>query len=128
MLHSLIQRNLLVALSRYPSIFAVPELRSRTRETRYSWQDVSVVLRPPQGSFLIEAAHIAIEILSDDDRMSQVLEELAEYEAAGVPNIWLVDPRCRKECPSTPGAASPAVDRFEAGEIVVTAEEVFRNC
>lgn len=93
-LHSLIQRNLIVALSRkYPQLFAVPELRSRTRETRYRLPDVSVLLRPPGTRFLLEAAHVAIEILSEDDRMSQVLEKLSEYEAAGVMHIWLVDPR-----------------------------------
>ena len=93
-LHSLIQRNLIVALSRkYPHLFAVPELRSRTKETRYRLPDVSVLISPPGTRFLLKAAHIAIEILSEDDRMSQVLEKLAEYEAAGVAHIWLVDPR-----------------------------------
>ena len=93
-LHSLIQRNLIVALSRkYPHLFAVPELRSRTKETRYRLPDVSVLLQPPGTPFLLAAAHLAIEILSEDDRMSQVLEKLAEYEAAGVAHIWLVDPR-----------------------------------
>ena len=93
-LHSLIQRNLIVALTRkYPHLFAVPELRSRTKETRYRLPDVSVLLSPPGTRFLLNAAHIAIEILSEDDRMSQVLEILAEYEAAGIAQIWLVDPR-----------------------------------
>lgn len=93
-LHSLIQRNLIFALTRkYPQLFAVPELRSRTRETRYRLPDVSVLLSPPGTRFLLEAAHIAIEILSEDDRMTQVLEKLAEYESAGVEHIWLVDPR-----------------------------------
>jgi Uma2 family endonuclease len=93
-LHSLIQSNLIVALShKYPHLFAVPQLRSRTRETRYRLPDVSVLLRPPATRFLLEAAHIAIEILSEDDRMSQVLEKLAEYEAADVAHIWFVGPR-----------------------------------
>jgi Uma2 family endonuclease len=93
-LHSLIQSNLIYALRRkHPHLFAVPELRSRTKETRYRLPDVSVLLRPPGTRFLLEAAHIAIEILSEDDRMSQVLEKLAEYETAGVAHIWLVDPR-----------------------------------
>ncbi len=93
-LHSLIQRNLIVALTRrYPHLLALPELRTRTRETRYRLPDVSVLLSAPRTRFLLEAAHIAIEILSADDRMSEVMEKLAEYEAAGVAHIWLVDPR-----------------------------------
>ena len=93
-LHSLVQRNLIVALSRkYPHLFAVPELRFRTKETRYRLPDVTVLLSPPGSRFLLAAAHIAIEILSEDDRMTRVLEKLAEYEAAGVAHIWVVDPR-----------------------------------
>jgi Uma2 family endonuclease len=37
-----------------------------------------------------------IEVLSDDDRMSQVREKLAEYRVWGVPHVWLVDPRTRR--------------------------------
>jgi Uma2 family endonuclease len=93
-LHSLIQRNLILALSRrYPRIYAVPELRSQTKEARYRLPDVCVLLAPPKTRYLVDAAHIAIEILSDDDRMSQVLEKLEEYAAKGVPNIWIIDPR-----------------------------------
>lgn len=70
-LHSVIQRNLIVALSRkYPHLFAVPELRSRTKETPYRLPDVSVLLAPPGTRFLLTSAHIAIEILAVDDRMS----------------------------------------------------------
>ena len=51
-LHSLIQRNLIVALSRkYPHLYALPELRSRTRSTRYRIPDVCVLLAFPKTSF-----------------------------------------------------------------------------
>jgi Uma2 family endonuclease len=38
---------------------------------------------------------VVIEIISPDDRYSQVLEKLAEYEEWGVPHIWVVDPHRR---------------------------------
>lgn len=126
-LHSLIQRNLIVALSRYPALFAVPEVRSKTRATRFRLPDVSVLLAAPKTRFLVDAAFIAIEILSEDDRMSQVLEKLAEYEAAGVAHIWLTDPRLRTMSAYS-GRSLATVDRLEAGEIVLTAGEVFANC
>lgn len=54
-LHSLIQRNLIVALSRkYPHLFAMPELGSRTKGTRYRPPDVCVLKAPPQGRYLLE--------------------------------------------------------------------------
>jgi Uma2 family endonuclease len=96
-LHSLIQSNIIFALRRkYPHLRVLPELRSRTRETRYRLPDVCVLLAPPNTRYLVDAAHIAIEILSDDDRMSKMLEKLEEYAAKGVPNIWLIDPRLER--------------------------------
>lgn len=127
-LHSLVQRNLIgVFLVRYPSVFGVPELRSRTRPTRYRLPDVSVLLKAPQTDFLLEAAFIAIEILSDDDRMSQVMEKLAEYEVAGVEHIWVIDPRLKTMFVYSNGQLT-AVDKLEAGDMVVAAADVFRNC
>ena len=126
-LHSWVQSNLIHALrSKYPSLFPTPELRSRTQTTRYRLPDVSVLLNKPQSRFLLDAAFIAIEILSQDDRMSQVLEKLAEYEAAGVRHIWLVDPRL-KTMSVYSGRTLAAVDRLEAGDIVLTAEKCSRT-
>ncbi|MGO9256321.1 MAG: Uma2 family endonuclease [Bryobacteraceae bacterium] len=96
-LHSLIQRNVIIALSRkYPHVYAVPELRSRTRDTRYRLPDVCVLLAPPATEYLLDAAFVAIEILSKDDRMSALLEKLKEYAAKGTPHIWVIDPRLKQ--------------------------------
>jgi Uma2 family endonuclease len=74
-LHSLVQRNVIVALSRrYPHIYAVPELRSQTTATRFRLPDVCVLLSAPLTRYLIEAAFLAIEILSADDRMTAMME------------------------------------------------------
>jgi Uma2 family endonuclease len=96
-LHSLTQRNMVVALSRkYPHVYAVPELRSQTRATRYRLPDVCVLLTAPKTKYLLDAAFLAVEILSEDDSMSKMMEKLEEYDRKGVPNIWLIDPRLRK--------------------------------
>lgn len=125
-LHSLVQSNLIYALRRkYPHLFAVPELRSRTKETRYRLPDVSVLQHPPGTRFLLDAAWIAIEILSEDDRMSQVLEKLAEYQAAGVKNIWLVDPRLEL-LPVYESGDLKRLDKLTAADgIELTREDVF---
>ncbi len=34
-----------------------------------------------------------MEVLSESDVMSVVIEKMKEYAGKGVPNIWLVDPR-----------------------------------
>jgi len=95
-LHSLVQRNLTVAFTNeYPDVLALPALRSKTRETRYRLPDVCVLLHPPRTKYLLDACFLAIEILSEDDRMTKIMEKLEEYEQKGVPNIWLIDPRLR---------------------------------
>jgi Uma2 family endonuclease len=37
-----------------------------------------------------------IEIVSRDDRFTEIVEKLDEYRRWGAPHIWLVDPHSRK--------------------------------
>jgi Uma2 family endonuclease len=93
-LHSLIQSNLLFALRRkYPLLKVVPELRSSVTSTRFRLPDVCVLQSAPNTRYLLDAAYIVIEVLSEGDSMSEVVEKLREYAAKGVPNVWLIDPR-----------------------------------
>jgi Uma2 family endonuclease len=92
-LHGMAQSNIIYAFRRkYPEVKVVPELRSRTRETRFRVPDVAVVLQPPPGRYLITAPFIAVEILSEEDRVGRLIEKLKEYAEWGVPNIWMFDP------------------------------------
>jgi len=92
--HSKLQRNLVIALSaRYPAMHVWPELRMRSVNNRHRIPDVCVTLSEPETDVLQEPPYIAMEILSKDDAMSDVLEKLSEYAAIGTPNIWLFDPR-----------------------------------
>lgn len=94
LLHSVVRRNLILAFGKkYPQTKTYPEVRSRTRETRFRLPDVAVELEKREGRYLAEAPFIAIEILSEDDRMTRVIEKLKEYAEWGVPNIWVFDPR-----------------------------------
>jgi Uma2 family endonuclease len=96
-LHCSAQSNIIFALRRkYPHIHVVPELRSQTRQTRFRLPDVCVLLAPPTAEYLLDAAFVAIEILSKDDRMTQVIEKLKEYATKGTPHIWIVDPRLKQ--------------------------------
>lgn len=45
--------------------------------------------------FLEVAPELVVEILSPDDRMSDVMQKLREYFAAGVRLVWLADPETR---------------------------------
>jgi len=96
-LHSLVQRNVILALSRrYPHIYALPELRSQIKATHFRLPDVCVLLQALKTSVLLDPPFVAIEILSEDDRMTRVIERLLEFAAIGTPHIWVIDPRLKK--------------------------------
>jgi Uma2 family endonuclease len=121
-----------VALSRkYPRIYAVPELRSQTRATRYRLPDVCVLLTAPKTKYLLDAAFVAIEILSEDDSMTKVMEKLEEYDRKGIPNIWLIDPRLLKMAVYSGGVLNEVRgDRIATtGEprLELTRDEIFKD-
>src|ERR1700753_1522571 len=71
--HGMVQSNVIYAVRlKYPMFKVVPELRSRTRETRFRLPDVSVLLNvPEQQSYLAKPPFLAIEIVSVADRLSR---------------------------------------------------------
>ncbi len=48
--------------------------------------------RVPEG-FAELAPDLAVEVLSPEDSPREVLDKLGEYLAAGVPLVWVIDPR-----------------------------------
>jgi len=95
--HSRVQHNVGFSLgSRYPRLFIWPEQRVRTTPTRCRIPDVCVTEQDPLTDVFETPPLICIEILSRRDEMSNVIEKLEEYAAAGVRYIWLVDPRRKK--------------------------------
>ncbi len=118
-LHSLIQSNVLFALRRkYPHLKVVAELRSSVTNTRYRLPDVSVLLAPPKTKYLADAAFLVVEVLSEGDVMSVVVEKLKEYANKGVPNIWLIDPRLQLLCVYRP----PTLVEIE-GDFIFTSDQ-----
>jgi Uma2 family endonuclease len=70
-----------------------PELRVKLRPGRHVVPDVCVYW--PAGSIASLSGRsplIAIEILSEEDRLSKVRGKLEEYAHWGVRHIWLLDP------------------------------------
>lgn len=52
--------------------------------------------RVTSPSYLDVAPELAVEILSPDDRWSEVTAKIADYFAAGVDRVWVVDGKLRK--------------------------------
>ena len=130
-LHSTVQGNVGSTLKvRFRHLKIATGLRSQTRETRFRLPDVCAVLAAPESAYLSEAAYLVVEILSKDDRMSEVLEKLDEYSRKGVANIWLFDPRRKGMFVYRNGILAAVVEdtiRTEDGEAWLTRAEIFEE-
>jgi len=94
-IHSRIQVLLAVlfeSLRLSHGLLACAELRMKIAAGVYRIPDVAVFAAPPLQTVPETPPLIAIEILSKDDRHSDLMQKLEEYLAWGVANIWVVDP------------------------------------
>ncbi len=72
---------------------AFPELRTRPTAASYRTPDVLVLAADAPDEQIITHPPLAVfEILSPDDRVYRTQEKLAEYEAMGVPAVYLIHP------------------------------------
>ena len=94
-LHSRLQFLILLRLMdivRSQRVFPCPELRLRLAADIYRIPDISVFRdNEPAETVPSNPPFIVIEILSPDDRHSNLMEKLGEYRVWGVPHIWVVD-------------------------------------
>ena len=98
-IHSRIQVLLAVlfeSLRATHGLLACAELRMKIASGVYRIPDVAVFAGPPQQAVPHTPPLIVIEILSKDDRHSDVMQKLEEYLAWGVANIWVVDPIAKR--------------------------------
>jgi Uma2 family endonuclease len=74
-----------------------PELRMRVAEDCIRVPDVMVMRdSDPADEIVVVAPLLCIEVLSPEDRMSEIQEKVDEYLDMGVNSVWVVDPRRRK--------------------------------
>ena len=78
-------------------IHVVPEQRVQVKPTRFRVPDVCVVKSDsPIEPIYTRPPFLCAEILSKDDRMSEMLERITDYLSFGVTFVWLLDPRNRQ--------------------------------
>jgi Uma2 family endonuclease len=85
-----------MALRERLNLHPISEIRMRLPGNRILIADIGVFrpTRPPQVPDYPPL--VAIEVLSPDDRLSEVRAKLEEYRAWGVPHVWLADPESRR--------------------------------
>jgi Uma2 family endonuclease len=98
--HSSTQGAILVSLfirRREWGIHVYPEQRVQVKAARFRIPDVCAVKgAKPDEQIFTRPPFLCVEILSQDDRMSQMQERISDYLQMGVPYVWLVDPGSRR--------------------------------
>jgi len=59
---------------------------------RYRVPDVCVKALPYEVAPILTRPDLVVEILSTEDQVIDLLEKIGDYQAAGIPHIWVVDP------------------------------------
>jgi len=73
------------------------EQRVQVKPTRFRVPDICIVAGPePEEQILTSPPLACLEILSREDRWSDVLERVDDYLSFGVRYVWVVDPRIGK--------------------------------
>jgi len=61
-------------------------------EPRYRIPDICVKALPHEVTEILTRPDLAIEIVSPDDKVQEMLTKIGDYLAAGIPHIWVIDP------------------------------------
>ena len=120
--HSLAQLNLAVIfalLGKTLPLHPRPEIRMQINPTRFRVADLAVYAGdPPAENVPSRPPLVAVEIVSRDDRYTEVIQKLEEYLDWGVAHVWLVDPWLRKTYAYDPAGLSE-VPAFHLAEFEV---------
>src|SRR3990172_763719 len=111
-------------------IHVFPEQRVQVKPTRFRVPDICVVTgEEPQEQIFTTPPFLCVEILSKDDRMSEMQERINDYLSFGVRYVWVIDPRTKQAYVHTSEASHEVKDalRTENPEIVVPLDELFRK-
>jgi Uma2 family endonuclease len=97
------------AKQRELGILALPEQRIRVAASRYRVPDVTLLSGDAPDEQIITHPPLAVfEIMSPEDRMSRVLERLADYESMEIGAIWVIEPKDSSYYRYASGQLSPA--------------------
>lgn len=81
----------------FPQFEPASEVTVKIRPGKYLVPDLIVQRRDRiQYPYPTDPVHLCIEILSPEDRMSEVMAKCEEYHAWGVETAWIVDPESKR--------------------------------
>ena len=119
---------LLMAKRREWRLRVLPEQRVQTSETHFRIPDICVTREDAVFERVIRVAPLlCIEVMSWDDRMSEVHDRVEDYLDMGVCTVWILDPRRRKVFLVDGRGVQQITDRLfvEGTQIEVSVTDVF---
>jgi Uma2 family endonuclease len=119
--HSLVQRKLILwFFKHHPQLHVWPEQRVQVSATRFRVPDICITLEDPGTGIFHTPPFIAIEILSQEDRLSRIQDKIEDFLAFGIPHVWVLDPRRRRAyfCDES-GMHRVLADAFEIPELAL---------
>jgi len=107
------------------------ETRLQIRQGRFRIPGV-MALAPGQkrsGTYQQETPYIVVEIVSPDDRISEMAEKLQDYFEKNVPNVWVVAPMMKVLAVHHPDESRDCHDIVQTsdGAIEIDVREIFRQ-
>jgi Uma2 family endonuclease len=118
-------------MMRYSALLwrVLSEQRVQVKPDRFRIPDVCVLADGAAREKILRIPpRLCIEILSKDDRMSEIVERVGDYFQMGVPVCWIIDPVKNHGWIATPGQLTePADGILRAGEIEMPFSEVIKN-
>jgi len=120
---------LFAPLSKRVQLAMMSELRLRTQAELFRVVDFAVYLDArPEGRYGTSPAYLAVEIVSPDDRHSELTERLEDYRRWGVPHVWLVDPQLKRLYEYTEaGLLQHASLRVPEFDFEIAGQEIFKD-
>ncbi len=109
-------------------IHVVPEQRVQVKPTRFRVPDICAVAgEKPDEQILTRPPFLCVEILSKDDRMSEMQERIDDYLSFGVSYVWVLDPRTKRAYVYTSEASREVKETLSTQnpEIKVPLRELF---
>jgi Uma2 family endonuclease len=102
------------------NVRVVPECRVQVKKDRYRIPDISVLRAgAPIEQIIVTPPLLCIEVLSPEDRISEMQDRIDDYLAMGVEYVWMIDPRTRRAWITTSESSKEAKDGIlRAGELV----------
>jgi Uma2 family endonuclease len=107
------------------------EIRVQVSPDRFRIPDV-VIMRGgrPEGRIIRSAPEVAVEVLSPEDRASDVQDKVDDYLSFGVQAVWIIDPVRQRAWIHTALGSHEAIGRIlrnPSGDLEVPLSAVFAN-